>query len=770
MGAGSSVPALQQARREAREERRLARRERRRLRRKERNAVDPELQVAAPPGALRASVARGDTVEFALEMQTPPAIPSTTRPPPAHTTLLLCRLKRLELCLNGVWYCSFKRAGMKAKLDDGYIALKLGRGRTAPIVRLSTTGGLEVVVSVISRAAVLCDTARIRHNLWRHLAELEPARTGTDADETPPQPCCPHCTTPYVDADIVCPVTDSLHPPQYWQPVGGPPPAAAAAQQQPSPSPSSSSGPASPSPPPPPPPPPPPVPTYPPHARLPAWTDATVLPAGAENLQLLVRSCFARTRPRALHSLQDGVWTNDADTQTDQSEEDDWDSSEALSPTASPGASPTSSPAGAAGRRPKSVVMEPGCLAFLQPLRLEWHTADKTWRSGILSVEMVQPHTERKLRLTACDGRRFTVAVGDETEFRRVVPEVGRLCDAACVRHTLWSGDYHAGWSCPACVFHNTASLHSPGVRESCTMCGTRRPCLPEGVDAAVEMAQQQLQQQQEQNLDKPGRHASTLRLARCHTVKCAQPKPCAITRCKSLQGLDRAASRRSLRLRATGNGGGSGTGSRNVSVSSLSPTTDPRALTSGGFPKATAFEVDDEDDGGGSSGSGSGAGGRCPPMKPFRFSAGNLYDSEDGDSEAEDLASSTLPPLHNVALGVGGGRRVSTGDRSLGSETGSETEWDEDAFTESETDEEGGVGLIRASSAAAAAAAVGGGGAAGAPARSPKGACTVCAKNPKSTVLMPCRHLCACTDCSNTLTKCPVCSAVVTHSLVVWI
>lgn len=39
---------------------------------------------------------------------------------------------------------------------------------------------------------------------------------------------------------------------------------------------------------------------------------------------------------------------------------------------------------------------------------------------------------------------------------------------------------------------------------------------------------------------------------------------------------------------------------------------------------------------------------------------------------------------------------------------------------------------------------------------------CTVCMTNPRDTCVMPCRHVCCCADCANTLRlqsdKCPVC------------
>ena len=37
---------------------------------------------------------------------------------------------------------------------------------------------------------------------------------------------------------------------------------------------------------------------------------------------------------------------------------------------------------------------------------------------------------------------------------------------------------------------------------------------------------------------------------------------------------------------------------------------------------------------------------------------------------------------------------------------------------------------------------------------------CIVCLTNPKSTTLLPCRHLCVCAECFPHIDKCPVCRA----------
>jgi hypothetical protein len=37
---------------------------------------------------------------------------------------------------------------------------------------------------------------------------------------------------------------------------------------------------------------------------------------------------------------------------------------------------------------------------------------------------------------------------------------------------------------------------------------------------------------------------------------------------------------------------------------------------------------------------------------------------------------------------------------------------------------------------------------------------CVVCMSNPKDTTLLPCRHLCVCSECFGHLDKCPVCRA----------
>jgi hypothetical protein len=35
-----------------------------------------------------------------------------------------------------------------------------------------------------------------------------------------------------------------------------------------------------------------------------------------------------------------------------------------------------------------------------------------------------------------------------------------------------------------------------------------------------------------------------------------------------------------------------------------------------------------------------------------------------------------------------------------------------------------------------------------------------VCLTNPKTTFLIPCRHMCVCSDCLKQVDKCPVCRA----------
>ena len=37
---------------------------------------------------------------------------------------------------------------------------------------------------------------------------------------------------------------------------------------------------------------------------------------------------------------------------------------------------------------------------------------------------------------------------------------------------------------------------------------------------------------------------------------------------------------------------------------------------------------------------------------------------------------------------------------------------------------------------------------------------CVVCMSEPKSIILMPCRHVCVCFECVQLLDKCPVCRA----------
>eukprot|EP01065_Artemidia_motanka_P034880 TRINITY_DN42871_c0_g1_i1.p1 TRINITY_DN42871_c0_g1~~TRINITY_DN42871_c0_g1_i1.p1 ORF type:complete len:361 (+),score=109.39 TRINITY_DN42871_c0_g1_i1:65-1084(+) len=46
---------------------------------------------------------------------------------------------------------------------------------------------------------------------------------------------------------------------------------------------------------------------------------------------------------------------------------------------------------------------------------------------------------------------------------------------------------------------------------------------------------------------------------------------------------------------------------------------------------------------------------------------------------------------------------------------------------------------------------------------------CCVCLDQDKDTVLMPCRHLCACIGCSQELKSCPLCRVEVTDKLRVW-
>ncbi|CAN0535843.1 unnamed protein product, partial [Ectocarpus sp. 12 AP-2014] len=35
---------------------------------------------------------------------------------------------------------------------------------------------------------------------------------------------------------------------------------------------------------------------------------------------------------------------------------------------------------------------------------------------------------------------------------------------------------------------------------------------------------------------------------------------------------------------------------------------------------------------------------------------------------------------------------------------------------------------------------------------------CVICLTDPKNTLLLPCRHLCVCTECFRHVDKCPVC------------
>jgi len=50
----------------------------------------------------------------------------------------------------------------------------------------------------------------------------------------------------------------------------------------------------------------------------------------------------------------------------------------------------------------------------------------------------------------------------------------------------------------------------------------------------------------------------------------------------------------------------------------------------------------------------------------------------------------------------------------------------------------------------------------------SDKRMCVICQESPKCVLLMPCRHLCCCKDCSrrNELTKCPLCRQIVTQKI----
>lgn len=48
---------------------------------------------------------------------------------------------------------------------------------------------------------------------------------------------------------------------------------------------------------------------------------------------------------------------------------------------------------------------------------------------------------------------------------------------------------------------------------------------------------------------------------------------------------------------------------------------------------------------------------------------------------------------------------------------------------------------------------------------------CVVCQEHEKSVVLLPCRHLCLCADCSthDLLTMCPLCREKIVHKISVF-
>lgn len=46
---------------------------------------------------------------------------------------------------------------------------------------------------------------------------------------------------------------------------------------------------------------------------------------------------------------------------------------------------------------------------------------------------------------------------------------------------------------------------------------------------------------------------------------------------------------------------------------------------------------------------------------------------------------------------------------------------------------------------------------------------CCICMSKPKSVLLLPCRHLCACEDCSDALQDCPICRVPVAQNIKVY-
>ena len=487
MGAGSSASrSLKDPAVIARKEKRA---ERRAKRKNKHN--DPNLEAAAPDAALRASQARGDAVSFPTSIQ----IASTrvfggsrSRATeeqraielPVPVSIMLCKIRRVEYCANERWHCAVKRVSIKPNRNEKMIYLKAGRGRQAPVVKLSTDDShIAETLSLLSRLAALCDTSRIRHNLWRHLAEYEANAGAFSAlfDQAPrKERICDDCTLAYSATAIFCPVTKLLHPPQFWQPEEEP----AAA-----PAPASPFG-------------------FPrPQSNLPHWQDATALPAGLERSGTVARSCLARRKAgKRLSSIV----------------------LEGMAPVSGYGAagaapSPTSS---TTSRTDMSVDMGiNGSIVLMTPLRLEWYDERSQWKCGILGVALLAPFEQRRVRLTTCEGSNHVITCADDDEFRAILPSLGRLADAGCVSHDIWTGNHHSGWLCPACLFcnpavHKTAAqLESQGNLKrsgattadadvtspqasprssgsfgerhcavNCQMCGTKKPSLPQGIAA----------------------------------------------------------------------------------------------------------------------------------------------------------------------------------------------------------------------------------------------------------------------------------------------
>ena len=141
-----------------------------------------------PEAALRAAASRGDVTGFDAVGR-------------GRTTLCLCKPRRLEMMVEGVWVRSVLDLKLEARRVDNYVELRTQTGEV--LAQLLRDAGLIQAIGSIARLAT---RASVPHDLWNDVrsAGVEVAEQGTEV--------CYYCNRQLSTAPAFCPVTNRLHP------------------------------------------------------------------------------------------------------------------------------------------------------------------------------------------------------------------------------------------------------------------------------------------------------------------------------------------------------------------------------------------------------------------------------------------------------------------------------------------------------------------------------------------------------------------------------